>query len=316
MVGAWCFTIANYLIYFQTINRWNSHGASTHQGANEVHRTRWLLPRSADMGPGYWACLCNVIGALLYNVNTMGMFGHYEKTLTGYNLGYVMTGSVGSIWFILGAILEGEYNNWRQLSWKTLYDMPVLMSYSSFFGALLFFVGYISDLNQFTSGAAPEVEEFRTIYLVANPFLFGSIFFLAGSWMMQVMWKKQMFGLGFAKELTRRGAAQSLSTTQQIMMCFYCVNLCISWLTLGKLVGGDGMEWYKDVGDMLWLVGNVVIRIAGYNCIIGLASVVHVVPKELPYPCLFWVMRSVAVFDFFGQVLWLAHENPLLFSGK
>ena len=43
------------------------------------------------------------------------------------------------------------------------------------------------DLNKFTSGADDEeLVQFRTTWLIANPFLFGSFFFLAGSWMMQV----------------------------------------------------------------------------------------------------------------------------------
>merc|ERR1712007_86657 len=244
----------------------------------------------------------------------MGMFGHYETSMAGYNWGYVMTGSVGSLWFALGGVFEGEYNNWRNLTRATLSDWPVLLAYFSFFGGALFFVGYITDLNKFTSGATPELAEFRTANYVASPFLLGSFFFLAASWMMQLMWKKQMFGLGFAKQLTQRSDPRAVSRSQQLMMGFYCLNLCIYLLSLGKLLGGDGEHWYVDVGSRLWLTFNVLVRIAGYNCIIGLASVVHVAPLEHPYPCLFWTMRLCSIFDFCGQIVWLAHENPLLFS--
>eukprot|EP00747_Dinoflagellata_sp_TGD_P172307 gnl/TRDRNA2_/TRDRNA2_208489_c0_seq1.p1 gnl/TRDRNA2_/TRDRNA2_208489_c0~~gnl/TRDRNA2_/TRDRNA2_208489_c0_seq1.p1 ORF type:complete len:236 (+),score=24.19 gnl/TRDRNA2_/TRDRNA2_208489_c0_seq1:74-709(+) len=211
----------------------------------------------------------------------------------------------------MSGFLEGEYNNWRTLSWQTLHSWPVLMSYFNFFGAAFFFVGYISDINDFVSVARPDLET----SLVADPFLAGSILFLAGSWMMQVMWKMQMFGLGFAHLLTHNRPGRKVDRKQQIMMVFYCLNLCIAWLTLAKVWGGDASRWYTDVGGQLWLQSNMIMRVVGYNCIIGLASAVHVIPNECPYPCLFWTMRCASVFDFVAQILWLAHENPLLFSG-
>jgi len=317
MVGAWCFTAGNYAVYFQVINRLSSHGASDNSAVNHVHSTRWLIPERADVSLGYWACVFNLIGSLFYNFNTMGMYEPlegYKKTPAGYNLVYVMSGSVGSACFILAAILEGEYNQWRKCSWQTLTtNWPVLMSCFSLIGGVLFFVGYISDLNHFVEEADTRA---RTIELVATPFTIGSLFFLASSWMMQVMWKARMFGLGFAKELTNRRSDSTVSRSQQIMMLFYCMNLGMCWLLLGKLLGGDGAGWYKDVGDIGWLCNNVLLRIAAYNTIIVLASIVHGVPPDCPYPCMFWTMRITTICDFCSSIAWLAHENPSLFASE
>lgn len=143
MVGAWCFTLGNYLAYFQVINKLSTHGAGENGGDPGDHgavlsRLRCFACPSSDLGE--LAAFANVIGALFYNVNTMGMFGGSEKFGMGFNIGYVATGTGGSFFFALGALLEGEYNDWRNLrNPEVRANWAVWMSWFGFIGAILFF---------------------------------------------------------------------------------------------------------------------------------------------------------------------------------
>merc|ERR1711908_78320 len=90
----------------------------------------------------------------------------------GHNLGYATTGVVGSMFFAVGAILEGEYNGWRKItSPETFRNSAVWMSYFGFAGGLFFFIGYAFDYNHF----ADETEAI-TMWGVAIPFTIGSVF--------------------------------------------------------------------------------------------------------------------------------------------
>ena len=50
-----------------------------------------------------------MVGAIFYNCNTMhGLWpGNSSKSKNEFDLWYVMTGSVGSLCFVLGAVFEG-----------------------------------------------------------------------------------------------------------------------------------------------------------------------------------------------------------------
>jgi hypothetical protein len=313
MVGAWCFTIANYGIYFQVLNQLNSHGATSPHGADEIAlpsfasstltRLRWVVLPTSDLG--HLAALMNVIGSLLYNVNTMGMYGGPNKFGLGFDIGYVSTGAVGSLFFAVGAALEGEYNGWRRLSLpETRSNSAVWMSYFSFIGALLFFVGYSSDYNHFADHSTGV-----TTWGVAVPFLVGSLFFLASSWMAQFLWKAHVFGLGFAQELTAGAQITwNIDWAQQFMLGIYCLNLCGNWLAF-FILSGDPMS--ADNFDDGW---SALLRVSGYTCILGLASVVHFTPKEHPYVALFWIMRFTALLDLVGGAIAVYHTNKLLLT--
>jgi len=77
------------------------------------------IPTWKDLGE--MGAIFNMIGSLLFNVNTMLMFdaSSHDSVWFEYNLVYVLSGGGGSIFFALGAIAEGEHNGWRECSKET-----------------------------------------------------------------------------------------------------------------------------------------------------------------------------------------------------
>merc|ERR1719506_1308341 len=122
MIGGWCFTFATYLSYLNVINQ------RKHHKIERLHLITW--PRG-QTDKGHVASLLNLVGSLWYNICTMSMFGWPPKrTLLEFNLTYVGTGVAGSMCFILAALLQGEYNDWRRCEWS----LPVLTSHLNFWG--------------------------------------------------------------------------------------------------------------------------------------------------------------------------------------
>ena len=113
MIGAWCFTAGNYAVYFQVIN---------FEG-DDLSFIAW-----PDLGDwGHLGTLFNLFGAIAYNVNTMLFFdtADHDSIMYEYNLVYVISGGLGSILFALGALAEGEHNNWRDCNKETFKKVRV-----------------------------------------------------------------------------------------------------------------------------------------------------------------------------------------------
>ena len=163
--------------------------------------------------------LCNVVGTLLFNLNTMSMFSWLadKTTLGGFNGWYFGTGAVGSAFFMLGAVFEGEHNNWRQVSCARFRELPFLMSILNFLGGFFFFVAYAVDVNRFADDLCAKGECAVTVWVVCAPFTLGSLCFLVSSWMSLWMWKKQEFGLGYNKEMVGL-ATKRVNIKQQFMI--------------------------------------------------------------------------------------------------
>lgn len=284
MMGAWCFLLAHYLTYFQVINQ------DTHRDAVGVRFV--ARPRCGDRA--HMGCLINLLGCLCYGLNTMAMFGgpDLKKGNLRFDLWYVGTGSLGSFFFAVGAVLEGEYNDWRKLSWNRIGELPVWMSYMNFIGASLFFVAYVIDFNHY----ADEEPEYwaATFFGVASTFTIGSILFTIASWMMVIMWKQEQFGLGFAKACIGH-TQRAVDWKQQIMLGIYLANICMAYCMIGVVAVGD----YKGYG-----IGTFHQLIA-YHAILFLAVIVHRTPTTHPYDYLLWLLRSIATFDCIGSIILL-----------
>ncbi|GMI12834.1 hypothetical protein TrRE_jg10611 [Triparma retinervis] len=133
LIGAWCFTIGNYLVYFQVINSDKSSSEPFSLFARPV------------MDGGHLGAIFNLIGSLLFNWNTMLMFdtANHDSVWYEYNLVYVMSGGLGSVFFALGAIAEGEHNDWRDI--KNLKKPEIQMAILNFVGSILFLLAYLTD---------------------------------------------------------------------------------------------------------------------------------------------------------------------------
>jgi hypothetical protein len=97
LIGAWCFTIGNYLVYFQVINSDKSSSEPFSLFARPV------------MDGGHLGAIFNLIGSLLFNWNTMLMFdtANHDSVWYEYNLVYVMSGGLGSV-FVSMSILTAD----------------------------------------------------------------------------------------------------------------------------------------------------------------------------------------------------------------
>lgn len=110
LFGAYCFTVGNYALYFQVINRDIDNSADGMGG-----QVQWITwPNLNDAGQV--GCLCNLIGALLFNLNTNTMYMRLSSEAK-YNWWYVFTGSAGSLFFVFGAVVEGTA---RAVTWAML----------------------------------------------------------------------------------------------------------------------------------------------------------------------------------------------------
>jgi hypothetical protein len=199
MIGAWCFLIGNYAVYFQVINQNVVHKVYGESKLTPSQSVRMLAPIEWSDG-GHVGAVFNCVGAILFCFNTMSMYANKEST-ANFDLWYVMTGTLGSMGFVIGAVAEGEHNNWRELR---LSEMPVLMSFLNFMGGALFVVAYVTDFNRFDDEECANGRCGFTVWLVATPFTIGSILFILSAWISLWMWKQQRFGVGFAKTLDSR----------------------------------------------------------------------------------------------------------------
>lgn len=81
VIGAWCFTVGNFLVYHQVTNADASHSSGT-------TRRKVRYCRLPDWGhKGQTAAFCNCVGTLLFNLNTMSMFSWVadKSTMSGFN---------------------------------------------------------------------------------------------------------------------------------------------------------------------------------------------------------------------------------------
>jgi len=284
-IGGIAFTVGNYLCYFQVINKDNAHDV-------ESGKVKFLgLPATWDHGAT--ASMLNLVGALWYNVNTASIFKLIDTTTeAGKNLN-TMTGIVGSVCFLLAAVLCGEYNNWR----KCGCNYQVLISHGNFWGALLFLAGYAFEYNGFAHHHDKED------ILVNWPFFVGSVCFLIAAWADLILWKKEIYGMAFANELSKGESEEDapVDKVQQIMISVYLVNITLCWFRLGYVIS-DPSQFAVQKGAP-W---GIVEKILTYHCILFLCSAIHKLPKTHPYDYLVILMNFVAIIGLIGEVSMIA----------
>jgi len=285
MIGAWCFTAGNYAVYFQVIN---------FEG-EDLSFIAW-----PDLGDwGHLGALFNLFGAIAYNVNTMLFFdtADHDSIMYEYNLVYVISGGLGSILFALGALAEGEHNNWRDCNKETFKKPENQMAALNFSGAVLFLVAYIVEYNHYADHHRDVL-----VWVVCTPFTVGSIFFFIGSWMSLYMWKQQNFGLGYAKHINGRSHVV-VDWKQQLMALVYIGCITMQWERLG-ICASYNWGYYHTV-----YILEITFRLLLYHCIMFLMSALHTTPDRHPFGVMLWSMRLIAIYAFFGDIYLLRLES-------
>lgn len=297
------FLPACYLVYFQIINGLAGHGSPNSE--HEVQRTVFVVLPRRELG--HMACLINVGGAACYAISTANMYcsGDYV-----YRWMMNIPAIAGSIMFMLGAVLEGEYNAWRACKRLDLWQLqlPVVQAYSYTLGATLFLWGYVAMWNHW-SGANPLRADLWT----NGPFLVGSAFFLIGSMCDLLMWKNKMYGLGFANNLSRHVRNATVDYRQFVMLVVYGILMCMAQVNIGIYIAIPKLH-DKDLSHEL---PHFICELLIYSCIMLLASVIHTTPDRHPYNILLWAMRFIALIDLYAQVstfVWL-FENLGIIDG-
>jgi len=280
------FLPATYLVYFQVINKLANHG-STNKNLGESRPLIFFARPQRNLG--HLACLCNLAGACGYGISTSNMFWNGSYT-------WVMDipAITASAMFIIGAVLEGEYNGWRIFSNISFYKkLPVLQAYCYTGGSTLFLLGYCAMWKHW-SAESPR----RADHWVNQPFLLGSVFFLMGSMCDMIMWKKKIYGLGFAKGLTTaKKHSVEVDYRQQVMLWVYCLLMTMAQMNIGLYIS------IPELNRHLWQkLPHFIAEFLIYTCIMFLASVIHTTPKQYPYNILLWSMRFIALIDFYAQM--------------
>ena len=313
MIGAWMFTISNYLVYFQVINKMHDHEKAQ---KDDTLQTKLCFLAWPEKDKGHLAAILNVLGAICYNIETMSMFGADKSSSIGFFMWYVLPGTMGSLCFVIAACFEGEYNNWRDYSkgYFRVKRIAVWQSMCNWSGGVLFMLGYAVDFNHFADDH-PEVN----LYAVINPFLVGSIFFAVSSGLDLMMWKMHMFGLGFSKELSNDNDLppredsliknnRMICWKQYTMLWIYCLNVASAFVRCSLHVAILRLITYEHE---LICMSDVLRCIVMYEGILWLATVLHRTPDHFPYDKLLWLMRIVAVFDLCRQwtLLWFFQDG-------
>jgi len=285
MIGAWCFTIGNYLCYFQAINRGHDHEEMSGQ------RHFWPLEWSG----GATAAALNCCGAALFNINTMEMFFPSVRAAYGlrsWNFWYVFVGAAGSAFFVVAGFIQGEYNEWRQLKCTA----PVVTSHMNFWGGVMFLLAYVIDWNHFA-----DKHEKVTVWGVATPFTVGSACFVFAAFAELWMWKTENFGLGFAISLkapSQRKVQRQVDKTAMFFISIYFLNITMSWVRFGFVLSGED---YRNVWSY-----TIVHKLVVYHFLLFTISVYHKVPKEHPYDLIVYGVRAIGLFGIVGEVLQIA----------
>lgn len=197
--------------------------------------------------------------------------------------------------FALGAIAEGEHNDWREM--KNAKKAEIQMAILNFVGSILFLLAYVTEYNHY-----PSHHEGALVWLVATPFTVGSAFFFVGSWMSLILWKQQNFGLGYARHVVGRSHVR-VDWKQQVMMMIYIGSICMQWERLGICFAYD-WGYYHNV----YLL-EIIFRLLVYHGIMMLMSALHTTPNRPPYGMLLYGMRMICIYAFICDIYLLRIES-------
>jgi len=273
---------------------------------------------------GTLSALSNFLGSGWYNVNTMvSLYGKKTWSINtigddgGYsgvdqsekNWWYWGTGIIGSVFFIVAAILEGEHNGWRRCElarWnpaKHKDALPLIGSVMNTFGSVLFLLGYAVYYNNWIGQKDANCGcNDHYIWLVCTTFTVGSLCFTVSSYFGLWMWKCQQFGLGKAKHLDNNDKHEKkpVDWGQQSFLLLYNGAICIQWLLLG-FISSYYWQFHDHKFRTMWFV-EIGFKLFVYFCIIFLSSGVHSIEhKRPPMNFLIYILRGIAIYGFISD---------------
>lgn len=220
------------------------------------------------------------------------MFGWPPKsTTTAFNINYVLIGSAGSLCFVIGAIIQGEYNHWR----KCEISAPVCMSHFNFWGSFFFLVAYVADFNHYA-----DHHVWVSQWLVATPFTLGSFFFVLAACMEIYMWKEERYGLGFAKSLHMNPSWREATWDPKMItiMLVFC-NICCAWIRFSFFIV-DG-----NANTTVYTLA-VIEKILIYHFFLFFLSLARIIPTKHPFDILIHFARLIVVVGLVGEVYEIA----------
>ena len=237
--------------------------------------------------------LSYLLGALAFNVNTVGSFvasAPWQEQLLIW-----VPGIFGSIGFVIGGGCECYLNQVHRCSLRSSAHWLAVMN---FLGGLLF-------LMAATMGSAAIAP---SRWLVDLPYCIGSAAFGTGSLFGLWMWKCEQYGLALIPQInlglrTNEPDEQTLSmhaqygcgrssASQLPWLALYMINASTSVAGIGLVLCAhlwkyeEGIESYHQVAEAF-------LNFALSHGILLLGSVVHHVPTARPHSWLLLYMRGV-----------------------
>ena len=185
-VGGVAFTIGSYAGMLEVINVPNKDddGVTSYCFTG---RAQWMKIREFLSWEPMLGYLSYMIGAILFNVNTLA--GFLSLSPLQAKLIEWLPAVLGSVFFTVGGVLECYHN--RVWHFKP-HDSVHWLSLCNTVGALLF-------LFAATSGLVGVGGALSSKWMIDFTYLLGSIFFMVGAFLALWMWKSEHYGLGLIR---------------------------------------------------------------------------------------------------------------------
>ena len=146
MFGAWFYAVGGYLTYYQVINK----EALACKDGGPV-RFRFLAPIKLRNW-GAVASVVNLMGSCIkVYIYTLTTLWPSSDKLDRYEHARAMMSAGGSLCFVVGSLLSGEYNGWRRR--ENMRKLSVWAAHLNFWSAIAFFVAVAANLD----GAASKL---------------------------------------------------------------------------------------------------------------------------------------------------------------
>jgi len=297
-IGSVAFTIGSYAGLLEVLNvgkRPDDH--SSRMTLCWTSRQQWRQMRQYLSWEPIIGYVCYVVGALAFNVNTLGGLCGVENKMVVWG-----AATLGSILFSVGGALESYHNKLHLNILGIPRTLAQALSWFNTVGALLYLIASLCGFFQLT-----DVEE---IWLIDFVYLLGSLAFAAGGLISLWMWKSESYGLGLISEMnvprleegnehevvlsmhSQYGCGRS-SAWQLPWLVMYIINATASVLDISLC-----FHLEPDVHRIV----NSICGFALSHGILLLGSVIHHIPTAAPHSWLLIYMRCVLFFSTMNSI--------------
>lgn len=269
IVGGACYTLGCYAGFLAVINLMRKD--PTPPGAAHHPVRLWAVMRTRR---AWWAQLCYVVGAVLFNVETLARVAEVVGA----------SAVMGSCLFVAGASLEVWHNDGfthfrpRKLAfWTAWCDLA---------GSLLFLAGSLAMYAEDQDDAVDWC------------FVAGCVFFLASSLCGLWMWKLEQYGNTYLPELNLTGPsrdARGLVRVRGFQVFFVLVYAAILTLATSNISLAARCAPERVLSSVL----GVLMPLG----LLALGSALHTVPEGPPFSYLLWWFRAAMLYQLAVEAL-------------